>query len=333
MLELIESSLWQRLQDRFTHVFGVPIRAIRPSHELFTQPSWPQGLNVDQLVSTLRVGEELDQLVPHDHPPTTPSTSTTSLGVTYAAIPIQLLPAKPLAYFILGPMVVGSREDALQFSQRASALGLDAQRLWPLLISLKLYTFAGIRSAINLIEEVGGSLLEVACQARSLSGIAGVSKDAKDAAGVRTDSIASILLETAMLATRAEGGSVMLYDPREDALRLRAAQGLSDAVVASARLKRGEGLAGLAASRQKVLLVDREVRDAQIASRMKRPDLTSSLIAPLTSSAQANPIGVLNLRTTNLFDRFTHDHALLMQRLAELASFALEGIPLTPSKA
>ena len=328
MLELIESSLWQRLQDRFTHVFGVPIRTIRPSHQLLTQPSWPQGLDVDQLVNTLHVGEELDQLIPPHQAPTAPSTSTTSFGVTYAAVPIQLPPAQPIAYFILGPMVVGSREDALQFNQRTSALGLDAQQLWPLLISLKLYTFASIRSAINLIEEVGGSLLEVACHTRSLSQVDGTVKDAMVR---RADSIVSALLRAAMLATRAEGGSVMLYDPREDALRLRVAEGLSDAVVASARLRRGEGLAGLAASRHTVLLIDREVRDAQITSRMKRPELASSLITPLASGSQANLIGVLNLRTTNLFDRFTQDHALLMQRLAELASLALETSPLMPA--
>lgn len=324
MLELIESSLWQRLQDRFTHVFGVPIRTIRPTHELLTQPSWPQGLDVDQLVNTLRVGEELELLVPRGRTPTTPSTTTTSVGVTYAAVPIQLAPAPPFAYFILGPMVVGSREDVLQFSRRVSALGLDAQRVWTLLISLKLYTFAGIRSAINLIEEVGGSLLEVACQTRSLSSPRFPSGGGlKDADAQRTESIAHALLETAMLATKAEGGSVMLYDPCEDALRLRAAQGLSETVVANARLKPGEGLAGLAAARHEVLLIDREAHDAQVASRMRRPELASSLIAPLALSAHAHPIGVLNLRTTNVFHRFTQDQIALMQRLAELASLAL----------
>lgn len=332
MLELIESSLWQRLQDRFTHVFGVPIRTIHPTHQLLTQPSWPHGLDVDQLVHTLRVGEELDLLVPRGQTPTTPSTTTTSVGVTYAAVPIHLPPTLPFAYFILGPMIVGSREDVLQFSQRVSALGLDAQRVWTLLISLKLYTFAGIRSAINLIEEVIGSLLEVACQTHSLSSPRFLRGEGiEDADARRTESITSVLLETAMLATKAEGGSVMLYEPREDVLRLRAAHGLSETVVASTRLNRGEGLAWLAATRHEVLLVDREAHDAQVASRMRRPELASSLIAPLTLRAHAHPIGVLSLRTTNAFHRFTQDHVALVQRLAELAGLALSNPPSAPT--
>ena len=324
LLDLVDRARWQRLQDHFSGVLGITIRTISPSHELLASPSWPSSLPAEHVVRLLKVGEELEQLLPPPELPSDIASLTTPVGVTYAAVPIRAAADRLLAYFVVGPMVVGPREEEWKFRQRMGAMGLDAQALWSTLLSLKLYTFAGLRSVLNLMEEVGSSLAQFAYQAHQLAALLPKTERVDQAAAAYyTDRVHSSLLETAAMATNAEGGSVMVYQSREDAFRIRAAQGLSDAVVAAVRVKRGEGLAGVAAAERTILLVDDRAADARLKPLMTRRDLASSIVAPITLEAAEEPIGVLSLRTSNAQQRFTRDHVELLRRLLTLAGIAL----------
>ena len=327
LLDLVEPSRWQRLQDHFASVLGIPIRTVNPSHQLLVNPSWPMSLDAERTVALLRVGEELEQLVPLEAPPKETSSLTTQLGLTYSIVPIRAVAEQLLAYFVLGPMVVGTREDELQFKQRTHTLGLEAKALWPLVLSLKLYTFAGIRSALHLVEEVGSSIAQLAYQAKQLAVILPATSRVDQAVvAYYADRILHSLLDAATLATKADGGSVMIYDAQSDSLKVKVARGLSDAVVAVARVKRGEGIAGLAATGRSILLIDQKTPDERITSRMHRKELTSSLVAPLVPDANQEPIGVLNLRTANPQHRFTAEHVELLRSLLDLAGAALASL-------
>src|SRR3989338_2944339 len=327
LLELIDPRRWQRLQNHFTSVLGIAIRTIGLSRELLVAPSWPTTLTGEQVVRLLKVGEELEELLPREEPLQTTTSLTSVLGVTYAAIPIRATAEQISAYFLVGPMIVGQREDELHFRERMTATGLDAQALWNLLLSLKLYTFSGIRSMLNLMEEVGTSLAQLAYQAKQLPAILPSSSRVDQAVvAYYTDRVLHSLLEAATLATRADGGSVMLYDAKSDALEIKVAQGLSDAVIANTRLKRGEGIAGLAATERSILLVDQKTDDPRLQRRMLRPEVSSSLIAPLTQDETQEPIGILNLRNTTPQKRFTQEHVELLRRLLDIASIALRSL-------
>ena len=339
---LVNPARWQRLQDHFARVLGIPLRTIHPAHQLLSAPSWPSGINPESAVALLKVGEELEALVPPDRPPQYTASVTTPVGVTYAAVPIRATAEQVVAYFVTGPLVVGPREDEAQFHRRITAMSQDSRALWPLLLSLKLYTFAGIRSALNLIEEVGTSIVELAYQASQLGAVLSAPAGAPGGPGpasekidqavltYHADRILHSLLEAATLATRADGGSVMLYDAGRHMLQMKAALGLSHAVVEEAHLKRGEGIAGLAAEQRNILVIDGEVRDERIRNRMQRPELTSSLVAPLIPDTAQEPIGVLSLRTANPQRRFTQEHVELLRRLLDLTSIALGSLR-TPS--
>ena len=333
LLDLIDAHRWQRLQDHFANVLGVTVRTVSPSRALLATPSWPPHLAADRAIQLLKVGEELEQLLPAQDLPRDTSTLTTSFGVTYAVVPIRPTPDQIIAYFLVGPMIIGQREDEVQFRQRLSTAGLDAQPLWVLLLSLKLYTFAGIRSVLALMEEMGTALSEFAFQARQLSAIL-PSTGRIDQAVVTdyTERVLHSLLEASTLATRAEGGSIMLFDSASGSYRIQAAQGLSEAVVATTRLRRGEGIAGVAVEARAILLVDDQTRDARIQSRMGRSELTSSLVAPIALSPQQEPLAVLNLRTTHAEMRFTQDHVELLRRLLNLTAAALNGLRLVSAQ-
>ena len=328
LLDLVEARRWQRLQDHFANVLGITLRTVTPSHELLVTPSWPPSLAAEPVVRLLQLGEELEQLLLPTELPQETSSITTPLGVTYAAVPIRTTPEEILAYFIVGPMVVGPREDKTQFRQRVSATGADAQAVWNLVLSLKPYTFSAIRSLLDLLEEVGTSLVQFAYQANRLAAILpATAKIDQAVVGYYTDRIINSLLEVATMATRAEGGSVMVYEAEEgDTLTIKAAQGLSDAVVAKTRQRRGEGVAGLAASQQNVLLIDDQTADASLKPLLRRKELVSSLVAPLTVEPGHEPIGVLSLRTSNRERRFTQQHVEMVRRLLDLTGIALASL-------
>ena len=320
LLELVDSPRWERLQDHFARVLGVPLRTISPSRRLLVRPSWPSSLLSDQTISLLQAGQELEQLLPLQPPPQESTSLTTPLGATYAIAPIRVGPERIIAYFVVGPVVVGVREDELEFRQRVGAMGLDGAGLWPLMLSLKLFTFAGIRSVLQLLEEVGTSLAQCISQAKESAAAAASSPPT---APERRDRILQSLLETAAIATQADGGSVMTFDPGDSELRIRVAAGLSRQVVDSARLKRGEGLAGLAVAERTILTVDDRTQDDRLRRRMHRGELVSSIVVPFSLDAGQEPVGVLSLRSITPGKRFTQEHAELLRRLLDLAGAAL----------
>ena len=324
LLSLVEPARWQRLQDHFASVLGIPLRTLNPSRELLATPSWPPGLLAEEIVPILRVGEELERLLPLSEMPRNTTSVTSPFGVTYAAVPIRATPDQILGYFVAGPMVAGPREDRAHFRQQIQSVVADTQVAWTILLSLKPHTYSGIRSMLDLLEEAGSSLVQFAYQASQLSAILSTTYKA-DQAVVRyyTDRILTSLLEVAVMATGAEGGSVMVREEQGNVLRIRVAQGLAESVVADTRQSQDEGLAGIATRQRATLLVDDRTDDPFLTRLMRRRELVSSFVAPLTLEPDQEPVGVLNLRTANLARRFTQEHIEMLRRLLDLAAIAL----------
>jgi putative methionine-R-sulfoxide reductase with GAF domain len=319
--DLIDRSRWQRLQDHFVGVLGIAIRTVSAQGELLVNPSWPGSVEVERTIRLLRIGEEFDELLPPGAAPQEGSTLTTPLGITYATVPIRASPEQVVAYFVVGPVVVGPRESEQQFRQRVTPLGIDAGAVWPLILSLKLYTFTGIRSALKLIEEAGTLTVELAYEAQQAMRQVVASGPRAD----RRQEVLSTLLEAAMRSTQADGGSVMVYDRECRVLRLALATGLGEAAMAAAPAGLGEGIAGLAMAERRILLVDDQVDEPRVRERMRRPELVSSLVAPLVEEADREPIGVLSLRSADPQRRFTQHHVEILRRLLDLSTVAFQG--------
>lgn len=329
LLGLIERSRWQRLQQQLARVLGVLLRTVSPAHQLLVDPSWPPGLEPERTVRLLQIGEELDELLPAANLPYDSSHTTTTLGITYAVAPIRLRPRDVVAYCVLGPMVVGPRETEHAFRQRVGAHALDADLLWPVILSLKACTFTGIHAALSLVEEMGSSLVQWAYQSSEMPVVAQPQTMVQDEQGDsrrRLEEALRFLLEAATVMTEAEGGSVMLYDAAHGDFQMKAAQGLSDEVFAHAHCQPGEGLAGLAVEQRRILLVDERTTDNRIRRWMRRPEIVSSLVAPLAPDSGQQAIAVLSLRTTNPQKCFTPEHLELLRRLVVFSERALRGL-------
>ncbi len=327
LLDLVEVGRWQRLQDHFADVVGIALRTVSPTHALVVNPSWPMGLRSDRTIEALQIGDELEGLLPQHNLPCAITSLTAPLGVSYAAVPIRVVADRPLAYFVLGPMVVGRREDELHFQQRAGEMGLDGRMLWTLLQSLKIYTFAGMHSVLNLMAEVSDALVQVAYQAKQLQTIFPTTGKVDQAVVTfYTNRVFTSLLEAATLATKADGGSVMVHDRSAGVFRISVSQGLSDEVVRNAAVRPGEGIAGLAAQQRQILIIDDRVDDQRLRARMQRKNLVSSLVAPVGPESASEPIGILNLRTTQPDGRFTNEHVHVLRNLLDLAGMALTNL-------
>ncbi len=321
---LVESARWQRLQDHFARMLGVAMRTISPTHQLLVNPSWPDGFESEQAIRLLKIGEELEALVPSGHPPEASRSLTLPSGVTYAVAPIRIIPQQVIAYVVLGPLLVGPRESEAEFRARAASLDVDA--LWSLLLSLKPFTFSGIQSTLHSIEEIADSILRSTYESRQSTLSSPATQAAIGAAESRLDAMFRSLLETAMLISGAEGGSVMVGSGADKPLEIRVALGLHPRDPRSGHAAGRPGIADFAMQERRIFLIDAQTADERLRSRMNRPELISSLVAPLMFEGAEEPIGVLNLRTTNAQQCFTRHHIELLRRLLALVSAKLGAV-------
>ncbi len=134
------------------------------------------------------------------------------------------------------------------------------------------------------------------------------------------------VLRAALELVEGNRGSVMLIDDRDERLKIVAAQGLRDTVVAQTRQKIGKGVAGWVAHHCQPVLLEGDVRDDD---RFEDPvegeeDLHFSISVPLHLRGEA--LGVLNLGLTpNASKREFSEYELRMTTVfAQHASVAIE---------
>jgi len=325
LLDAIDPLHWQRFQDHLARVLGLPLRTIGPGHRLLVKASWPASLLNDQVITLLRAGEELEALLPEDALPQTCASVTMPTGASYAAAPIRGAAGSILAHFVVGPFVVGVREDELSFRQRMQSLRLDAAVLWPVVLSLKLFSFAGIRAVLDFLEELGGLVARAGTGAEDAAGhTANTSGADGHAAVAHPDApVLHALLDAAVATTGADGGSVMMMEAAEDVLRVRSSIGLAPEVAATSRVARGQGLAGVVMDEGQIRVVDEATQDDRLRGRMQRREVVASILAPIRLPDDERPVGVLNLRTVTPGKRFDQAHVDVIRRLLRLAGFGL----------
>lgn len=101
------------------------------------------------------------------------------------------------------------------------------------------------------------------------------------------------ILAGAIEVMEATSGSIMLIDPPgSDTLAIKAAQGLRNEVVRKARIKVGQGIAGMVAERREGMLLLDDLMDPRLRSRRK---ISDALSVPIVSEGEL--LGVLNLNT------------------------------------
>lgn len=131
-----------------------------------------------------------------------------------------------------------------------------------------------------------------------------------------------LILDTALQEAKSERGSLMYLDDKANELYIVAAKGLPHEVVATARQKLGEGIAGLVAqTREPLILTDGQVSDPRFLSLLRYPGQHSAVCFPLL--AEGKLVGVLNLNRASTRHSFSESDKDLLSILCGQAASAI----------
>jgi signal transduction histidine kinase len=132
-----------------------------------------------------------------------------------------------------------------------------------------------------------------------------------------------LIVATALEVTRAERASVMLLDEKEGILTIAAARGVSPEVIASTRVRLGEGIAGLVAQTGQPLLLHRGLSPAELSPLLQREEEISSAISvPLFANERV--VGTLNVSEACGKVELGDEEVISLGLFANQAALALE---------
>ena len=135
--------------------------------------------------------------------------------------------------------------------------------------------------------------------------------------------VLQVVLHRAMTAVHSKIGSIMLLDPQTQTLRIAAAEGLEDAVVAGTTIRLGEGIAGKVAQTGEPVLVE-DVEHDERFNKINDPKYDTSSFISMPLRAQDRIIGVLNLSRKSDQKAFSELDAKFLSTLLGHIGFAVE---------
>jgi diguanylate cyclase (GGDEF)-like protein len=133
------------------------------------------------------------------------------------------------------------------------------------------------------------------------------------------------ILRRAAASVEAEHGSVMLLDPAEDRLRVRAVHGVDLKYLEYIRIRPGEGIAGTVFSTGRPMVVADIARDENLKAGMRARYRTRSFVS-LPIRLGERPLGVINLADKRGGAPFSRGDLRHLVPVAQQAALALERI-------
>ncbi|MBW2423799.1 MAG: GAF domain-containing protein [Deltaproteobacteria bacterium] len=124
------------------------------------------------------------------------------------------------------------------------------------------------------------------------------------------------MLEIAVGVTGAEGGSLMLLDPRSETLRIRVARGVEPELWQKIRVGLGQGISGRVAAEGRPIHLRGRADSRSFDLVRERVDVESALCVPLIHGGKV--LGVLNVHHASRADAFSEDDLHFMEQLARL---------------
>jgi diguanylate cyclase (GGDEF)-like protein len=139
------------------------------------------------------------------------------------------------------------------------------------------------------------------------------------------DLLCSGILRRAAAGVEAEHGSVMLLDPAEDRLRVRAVHGVDLKYLEYIRIRPGEGIAGTVFATGRPMVVADIAREAGLKDGMRARYRTRSFVS-LPIGLGERPLGVINLSDKRGGAAFSRSDLRHLVPVAQQAALALERI-------
>ncbi len=330
--DIIDIHHWQKMQDHFAEVIKLTVRTVDEKGMAISEPSNPTKLcsevlkDSDLWMSVCRgcllepklskkdksgPGREIKEDI-----------YCNSIGLHNYSIPVKISRRQIIAYLMIGPVLVGPRQRPSTYQKILEDKGVNFVEFIDGLIEINHFSFSGIQSVIELISEISCYIARLRYEKfrleRSILKFAVLKKRIQK---VFLDRLLESLLNVAFDATNAEVGSIMVFNEKTGELYIKLNRGLKKDIVKSARLKPGEGIAGLVVQRSKPLLLDDKITAKRIRERFTRPELKSAVVVPL--SIKGETFGVINLGTSNPANKFDTQKVNLLSQLIRLVDVSL----------
>ncbi|MBP7088266.1 MAG: PocR ligand-binding domain-containing protein [Candidatus Omnitrophica bacterium] len=325
--EIVDIDKWQAIQDHFSEVLRVNLRTLDSQGTLITKPSQKVSL-CDELIKKSKTAEKIcnchigflgrlerDWKEEHNCP----------AGVYSFFIPLQMK-QETLATLVVGPVILGKRKEENAYREIAARFSLDINEFLDALRQIRVFSFYGIKSVIELLYDIGNYICELSYQNIVLEGIVpGMTGIFSSVHNFYIDKLLDALLEVSFNFTGAERGSIMLFDKSQKELYVKISRGLKQEIVAQARSKVGEGIAGIIAQENKPFFINEKITDERIRSQLKNPQIKHSIGIPIKVNNKT--LGVLNLGTSkDGSDKFTSESIETVDRLRQLVETTLGSI-------
>ena len=249
------------------------------------------------------------------------------------AVPMDLEEGKPIAYMIIGPVILNKRLENSEYESIFKKLNLNIQDFLDIINEIRVVSFVDIKSILDLMYEVSRYIIQLNLQRQKLGRLRFkkevLSKEIGDViqniySSVYLDELLVTLLDVALAMTKAECGSVMVIDGEKRDLVIKVSKGVAEEVAQNTRLKIGEGIAGIAAKENTSFFISGSECDNRIKHLLKRPEIQQSLVVPITS--QSDVIGVLNLHTKDEKSAAIGQNLETIRQLSKLTSAAIHSI-------
>lgn len=319
--DLLDVENWQKIQDNFSAVTGVNLRTVDADCRPFTKPSAEPRL----CSQVLKEAQQKEKICGSCLPTFLGGRWIVDKNLSYKcevglcnfAAPLKLRMDRALGYVLAGPVILVKRKPKEEYRGLAEELNIDIENLWGALLEIKVISFHGVESMLELIQDVCEYALSLAY--KNLMKQKEVVMAIEPA---KLNKIFEALLDVAFEVTNADVGSVMLLDRVNDALTIRASRGITDEIVRNTKVRLGDGISGLAAKEGKSFIIDQDIKDNRIRRYLNRPQITSSMVLSLKSEDKV--VGVMNLGVLGSSQvKFSPEKLSLINRLVDLAVLAL----------
>lgn len=328
--EFVDIGQWQEIQEHFAEVIGATIRTVDSSGNSLTAASGPTRLCAE-IVSVSPAGMAK---CGECFSPSLVNLRTNEmwregyqchLGLYNFAIPVSLPENQKIAYILVGPVFLGERQKPEKYREKMAELGMDFDTFADALIEIRDFSFSAIQSVLELLRDVVSCIVEAGCHKFKLEKAVPLPELSRMAAAVYIDKLLNALLEVSCDVLGGEFGSIMLLNEQSKELFIKVSRGIKKEIVKHARLKIGEGIAGLAAQERRILLVNDRIADERIRGRSQRPEIKSAVVAPIQTDDKL--LGVMNIATRHASDKFDSENIEILRQLVKLAAVSFQDIP------
>ena len=303
-LRLANAEQWQRVQDGLTDVLGLNIGLLDAEAQPLTRsvdvlrPPWnvltssPRGF--------ARYGECLRTLIAEAANQKDRSLVPINVASLYLeAVPI-LRDGQRVAYFVMGPCLVGQRGQPDDYMALAREFDLRIDQWMEALQEIRIFSFIGLSAIGSLLYQLGHLLVPAQ----------------------KTAGILEQLLDAAIQAVDAEAGSILVSGAAPDELVIQVARGLDDRIIRDTRVRVGEGVAGVVAAERMPLHLRRQTTDhPRLREALRRPELQDAMVVPILGSRRL--MGVLCVSNLQKGRQLRENGIQVLQQLARLATETL----------